>query len=156
MQLTNLTATQVVAGIAARKFSSEEVAKAFLDRTAKLASLNIYVHLDPEVVLTQARQVDRRLAAGENVGPLAGLPVAIKDLLCVEGEPTTCGSKMLANFRPPYDATVIEKLKAAGAVLYGKANMDEFAMGPDPHSGRFVGRFGSGRGSHDSPGKPGL
>ena len=110
MQLTNLTATQVVAGIAARKFSSEEVAKAFLDRTAKLASLNIYVHLDPEVVL-------------------AGLPVAIKDLLCVEGEPTTCGSKMLANFRPPYDATVIEKLKAAGAVLYGKANMDEFAMG---------------------------
>ena len=129
MQLTNLTATQVVAGIAARKFSSEEVAKAFLDRTAKLASLNIYVHLDPEVVLTQARQVDRRLAAGENVGPLAGLPVAIKDLLCVEGEPTTCGSKMLANFRPPYDATVIEKLKAAGAVLYGKANMDEFAMG---------------------------
>jgi aspartyl-tRNA(Asn)/glutamyl-tRNA(Gln) amidotransferase subunit A len=129
MQLTNLTATEVVAGISARKFNAEEVAKAFLDRTAKLKNLNIYVHLDDEVVLNQARDVDRRLAAGEAVGPLAGLPVAIKDLLCVQGEPTTCGSKMLANFRPPYNATVIEKLKAAGAVLYGKANMDEFAMG---------------------------
>lgn len=129
MQLTNLTATQVVAGIAERKFNAQEVAQAFLDRTERLKHLNIYVHLEPETVLAQARDVDRRLAAGENVGPLAGLPVAIKDLLCVQGEPTTCGSKMLANFKPPYNATVIEKLKAAGAVLYGKANMDEFAMG---------------------------
>lgn len=129
MQLTNLTATQVVAGIAERKFNAQEVAKAFLERTERLKNLNIYVHLDPETVLAQARDVDRRLAAGENVGPLAGLPVAIKDLMCVQGEPTTCGSRMLANFKPPYNATVIEKLKAAGAVLYGKANMDEFAMG---------------------------
>ena len=97
MQLTNLTATEVVAGISARKFNAEEVAKAFLDRTAKLKNLNIYVHLDDDVVLNQARDVDRRLAAGEAVGPLAGLPVAIKDLVCVQGEPTTCGSKMLAN-----------------------------------------------------------
>jgi aspartyl-tRNA(Asn)/glutamyl-tRNA(Gln) amidotransferase subunit A len=85
--------------------------------------------MDESVVLNQARAVDTRLKAGEDVGPLAGLPVAIKDLICVEGEPTTCGSRMLQGFRPPYNATVIEKLKASGAVLYGKANMDEFAMG---------------------------
>lgn len=129
MSLTSLTATETVAGIKSGKFSAEEVAKAFLDRTAKLKHLNIYVHLEPDVVLNQAREVDARLKAGENVGPLAGLPVAIKDLICVEGEPTTCGSRMLQGFRPPYNATVIEKLKASGAVLYGKANMDEFAMG---------------------------
>ena len=129
MSLTSLTATEIVAGIKSARFSAEEVAKAFLERTAKLKNLNIYVHLDESVVLNQARAVDTRLKAGEDVGPLAGLPVAIKDLICVEGEPTTCGSRMLQGFRPPYNATVIEKLKAAGAVLYGKANMDEFAMG---------------------------
>jgi len=129
MQLTEMKAAELVAGIAARKFSAVEVAQAFLDRTEKLKHLNVYVHLEPEVVLDQAKAVDKRIAAGENPGPLGGLPVAIKDLLCVKGEPTTCGSRMLKNFRPPYDATVIEKLKAAGAVLYGKANMDEFAMG---------------------------
>jgi aspartyl-tRNA(Asn)/glutamyl-tRNA(Gln) amidotransferase subunit A len=129
MSLTSLTATEIVAGIKSARFSAEEVAKAFLERTAKLKNLNIYVHLDESVVLNQARAVDTRLKAGEDVGPLAGLPVAIKDLICVEGEPTTCGSRMLQGFRPPYNATVIEKLKASGAVLYGKANMDEFAMG---------------------------
>ncbi len=129
MQLTEMKAAELVAGIAARKFSSVEVAQAFLDRSEKLKHLNVYVHLEPEVVLDQAKAVDKRIAAGENPGSLAGLPVAIKDLLCVKGEPTTCGSRMLKNFKPPYDATVIEKLKAAGAVLYGKANMDEFAMG---------------------------
>lgn len=129
MQLTEMKAAELVAGIAARTFSAVEVAQAFLDRTAKLKHLNVYVHLEPEVVLDQARSVDSRIAAGENPGPLAGLPIAIKDLLCVKGEPTTCGSRMLKGFKPPYDATVIEKLRAAGAVLYGKANMDEFAMG---------------------------
>ena len=129
MDLTQSKATEIVAGIAAKKFSAVEVAQSFLDRTAKLKHLNVYVHLEPEVVLNQARSVDKRIAAGENPGPLAGLPVAIKDLMCVKGEPTTCGSRMLKDFKPPYDATVIEKLKAAGAVLYGKANMDEFAMG---------------------------
>lgn len=129
MSLTNLTATEVVAGIKAGKFSAVEVAKAFLERTSKLRHLNIYVHLDESVVLNQAADIDARLKAGDAVGPLAGLPVAIKDLICVEGEPTTCGSRMLQGFKPPYNATVIEKLRSAGAVLYGKVNMDEFAMG---------------------------
>src|SRR5207302_9130573 len=84
---------------------------------------------DPEVVLAQARAVDAKRKACQPVGLLAGLPVAIKDVLCVEGEPTTCGSRMLRNFRPPYDATVIARLKAADAVLFGKTNMDEYAMG---------------------------
>lgn len=77
----------------------------------------------------QAEQIDRRRRAGEPLGPLAGLPVALKDLLCVRGEPTTCASRMLEHFRPPYDATIVEKLRRADAVLLGKTNMDEFAMG---------------------------
>ena len=91
--------------------------------------MNVFVHLDQERVLDQARSIDTRRRSGEPLGPLAGVPVAIKDVLCVEGEPTTCASRMLKNFRPPYDATVIARLKAAGAVLFGKTNMDEYAMG---------------------------
>ena len=106
-----------------------EIVRQLLNRSDRLKRLNVFVHLDPEQVLGQARAIDARRQAGEMVGRLAGVPVAIKDVLCVDGEPTTCGSRILCGFRPPYDATVISKLRAAGAIIFGKTNMDEFAMG---------------------------
>ncbi len=123
------TAAALLARMNAGETTSEEIVGPLLERAGRDRRLNVFVHLDPERILDQAREVDRRRRAGERVGPLAGVPVAIKDVLCVQGEPTTCGSRMLRNFRPPYDATVIARLKAAGAILFGKTNMDEFAMG---------------------------
>jgi aspartyl-tRNA(Asn)/glutamyl-tRNA(Gln) amidotransferase subunit A len=123
------TATALLAQLNAGSISSEELVRSCLDRVEGLKRLNAFVHLDPDAVLAEARSADARRANGEPLGPLAGMPVAIKDVLCVDGEPTTCGSRMLANFRPPYDATVITRLRQAGAILFGKTNMDEFAMG---------------------------
>jgi aspartyl-tRNA(Asn)/glutamyl-tRNA(Gln) amidotransferase subunit A len=123
------TAAALAARMRAGQITSEEIARALLERCQLLERLNAFVHLDADDVLAQARAVDARRKAGERLGPLAGVPVAIKDVICVEGQPTTCGSRMLRHFRPPYDATVITRLKASGAVLFGKTNMDEFAMG---------------------------
>jgi len=127
--MSSPTATTLLAAHKAGDFRSEDLARQLVDRAERLKRLNVFVHLDPEQILTQARAIDAKRAAGEAIGPLAGVPVAIKDVLCVDGEPTTCGSRMLKNFRPPYDATVIGRLRAAGAILFGKTNMDEFAMG---------------------------
>lgn len=127
--MTAATATALLEQLNAGAVTSEELARFYLDRAEKLNRLNVYVHLDRDAVLAQARAVDAKRKAGQPLGALAGVPVAIKDVLCVEGEPTTCGSRMLKTFRPPYDATVISRLKAADAVLFGKTNMDEFAMG---------------------------
>ena len=129
MSSESITAVSLLTRLVAGETSSEEVVRALLERYERAGDLNVFVHLDPEGVLAQARALDARRKNGEMVGRLAGIPVAIKDVLCVEGEPTSCGSRMLRNFRPPYDATVIAKLKAAGAILFGKTNMDEFAMG---------------------------
>src|SRR5262249_7318446 len=103
--------------------------RSLLERSERARRLNVFLHLDPQRVLDQARALDERRRAGEMLGRLGGVPVGIKDVICIEGEPTTCGSRSLQNFRPPYDATVIAKLRAAGAILFGKTNMDEFAMG---------------------------
>ena len=91
--------------------------------------INAYITLDEENALEQAAHVDRRIAQGENIGPLAGIPVALKDLICTKDLLTTCGSKILPNFVPPYDATVTTRLREADAIIPGKLNMDEFAMG---------------------------
>jgi len=127
--MNSATATALLAELEQGAITSEEIVKGLLDRALRLKRLNAFVYLDPDHVLGQARAIDKRRQSGDPVGPLAGVPVAIKDLICVEGEPTTCGSRMLRTFRPPYDATVISRLKQAGAILFGKTNMDEFAMG---------------------------
>jgi len=129
MTEAGLTAHELIDLMNAGKVTAEEIAAAALARAQSRQRLNVFVHLDSERVLAQARQIDEARREGRPLGPLAGVPVGIKDLICVSGELTTCGSRMLAGFVPPYDATVITRLRAAGAVLFGKCNMDEFAMG---------------------------
>ncbi len=135
--MTAANATGLLAQLNSGAVGSEEVARHYLDRADRLGRLKAFVHLDPEAVLSQARAVDAKRKAGAPVGPLAGIPVAIKDVLCVDGEPTTCGSRMLKTFRPPYDSTVVSRLKAADAILFGKTNMDEFAMGSSTESSAY-------------------
>ncbi|HEY7962784.1 MAG TPA: Asp-tRNA(Asn)/Glu-tRNA(Gln) amidotransferase subunit GatA [Steroidobacteraceae bacterium] len=121
--------TQLAAGLRARRFSSVELVGACLARIeASQAALNAFVTVTGEPALAAAAQADRLLAAGDG-GPLTGVPIAHKDLFCTQGVRTSCGSRMLDNFVSPYDATVVAKLKAAGAISLGKTNMDEFAMG---------------------------
>ena len=96
---------------------------------ARNDELNVFVHVDEESILAHARRVDEQVSRGEDPGPLAGVPVALKDNLCETGELTTAGSRILEGWRPPYDATVVKRIVNAGAVPMGKTNMDEFAMG---------------------------
>jgi aspartyl-tRNA(Asn)/glutamyl-tRNA(Gln) amidotransferase subunit A len=131
MKLEELSAAELGRRIAARELTSRGVTEYFLDRIERLdGAINAYVHIDREAALAEADNADRRIAAGEaGLSPLAGVPVSLKDVLCIKDVPTTCGSRMLAEFRPPYDAAVVEKLRGAGLVVLGKTNMDEFAMG---------------------------
>jgi aspartyl-tRNA(Asn)/glutamyl-tRNA(Gln) amidotransferase subunit A len=107
----------------------EVVAESLEMIAARNAALNALIHVDAEGALAAAESVDARVAAGEDPGPLAGVPVALKDNLCQRGQPTTAASRILGGWRPPYDATVVARLARAGAVAVGRANMDEFAMG---------------------------
>ena len=122
------TVAELSAALKAKQVSSAELTQGFLDRISKYRDLNAFISLDPERSLAQAKAADERLAKGQS-GPLTGIPLAQKDIFCADGWLTTCGSKMLSNFVAPYDATVIERFNAAGAVCLGKTNMDEFAMG---------------------------
>src|SRR5579872_3132981 len=125
-----LTGHEIRDRIARRETSALEVAKRSIDAVAASEpELRAYLTLTPEYALARAAEIDARIARGEDCGTLAGVPVAIKDLFCTQGVRTTSGSKILANFVPPYSATVVAKLEAAGAVMIGKTNMDEFAMG---------------------------
>lgn len=124
------TATSLLRQLQEGQVSSVELTQAFLNQIEQHdRQVGAFLSVRREVALQEAAQIDRRRQAGEPVGKLAGLPVAVKDVLCTSGEETTCGSKMLEQFKPPYDATVVEKLKSADAVIIGKTNMDEFAMG---------------------------
>jgi len=123
------TIAELAAGLRAGEFSSEELTRALLDRIGRLdPQLNAFITVTTEPALAQARAADRRRAAGES-GALTGVPIAHKDIFCTLGVRTSCGSRILDNFIAPYDATVVEKCQAAGLVMLGKTNMDEFAMG---------------------------
>ncbi|HEX9138292.1 MAG TPA: amidase, partial [Steroidobacteraceae bacterium] len=131
------TLAQLAAGLKARQYSATELARAFLERIGRAqAQLNAFITVDDAAVLAAAATADRALADG-SAGPLTGLPIAHKDIFCTAGSRTTCGSRMLANFVSPYDATVVARLRAAGVVTLGKTNMDEFAMGSSNETSHF-------------------
>ena len=124
------SATELSAMLARGEISAVELTRSVLGRIEETdGKVGAYVTVCAEDALKQAAAVDSRRAKGEELPALAGIPVAIKDNICTKGVLTTCSSKMLYNFKPPYNATVIERLNAAGAVMPGKLNMDEFAMG---------------------------
>jgi len=128
--LTRLTASELAAALAAGEVSAAEATTAHLDRIATIDDrVGAFLHVDADGALAGARDVDDRRARGEALGPLAGVPLACKDVLTQRGVPTTAGSKILEGWRPPYDATVVARLRAGGVVILGKTNMDEFAMG---------------------------
>jgi aspartyl-tRNA(Asn)/glutamyl-tRNA(Gln) amidotransferase subunit A len=130
MPLKDRSATDHLRDLDARKVSSVELTRAYLDQIQKHdAKVKAFLLVEPDAALARAKEIDDRRAAGKPVGKLGGLPVAIKDVICTQGVKTTCASKILQNFVPPYDATVVKRLKEADAVLLGKTNMDEFAMG---------------------------
>jgi len=125
-ELTLLTATELADLVARREVSAVEVTQAHLDRIATVdAKVNAFLYVDTDGALDQARRVD----AGEVSGPLAGVPLALKDIIVTKGVPTTAGSKVLEGWHPPYDATIVQRMRAAGIVVLGKTNLDEFAMG---------------------------
>jgi aspartyl-tRNA(Asn)/glutamyl-tRNA(Gln) amidotransferase subunit A len=128
--LIHASAVELAAQIANKTVSAVEVTQAHLDRIAEVdGRVNAFLHVDADGALEQARAVDHAVASGQALSPLAGVPLALKDVLTQTGVPTTAGSKILEGWRPPYDATVVERLRDAGVVILGKTNMDEFAMG---------------------------
>jgi aspartyl-tRNA(Asn)/glutamyl-tRNA(Gln) amidotransferase subunit A len=137
--LNQLTISELTARLAKRDVSAREATQACLDQIARVdGRIHAFISHDAGDALAQADAADRALAAGEAAHrPLLGVPVAVKDVLCVKNQPLNCASKILGNFVSPYDATVIEKLKAAGAVVFGRLNMDEFAMGSSTENSAF-------------------
>ncbi len=138
MQPSELSSLDIVSAIRRGDVTAERVTTAFLDRIARLdRSINAFLAVDRDGALAKAAEIDRRRKAGQPLGALAGLPVAVKDVLCTADLPTTCASRMLAGFRPPYDAEVVARLRRADAVIVGKTNMDEFAMGGSNENSAF-------------------
>src|SRR5580658_4604749 len=137
-ELTRMTAAELAGAIASGETSAVDVTQAHLDRIEAVdSSVHAFLHLAPEAALAAAGAVDARRAAGGPLGPLAGVPLVLKDLFTTTDMPTTCGSRILEGWRPPYDATITTRVRRAGIVILGKANMDEFAMGSSTENSAF-------------------
>jgi aspartyl-tRNA(Asn)/glutamyl-tRNA(Gln) amidotransferase subunit A len=138
MSIIGATTGELLKRLDRGDLQSHEVVVAYLDEiAARDGKVNAFLHVDRERALAQARAIDDKRKRGERLGKLAGLPVAIKDVICTKDEPTSCASRMLKNFVPPYDAHVITRLREADAVLLGRTNMDEFAMGSSTENSAF-------------------
>jgi aspartyl-tRNA(Asn)/glutamyl-tRNA(Gln) amidotransferase subunit A len=138
MDIPSLTIDAVREGLRAHTFTSTELTTAAIQfAREENRKTNAYLTLSEERALTAAKRVDETLARGADPGPLAGVPIAVKDVIVTKGLRTTCGSKLLANYVPPYDATAIERLEAAGGIILGKTNCDEFAMGSSTENSAF-------------------
>ncbi|MCE3010526.1 MAG: Asp-tRNA(Asn)/Glu-tRNA(Gln) amidotransferase subunit GatA [Proteobacteria bacterium] len=137
MQIHELSAQELSQKIQSKEVSAAEVAKHFLERAQNLNfKLNAFISFNEEV-LKEAEKIDLQIARGNKIGPLAGVPLGVKDMFCTQGIRTTAGSRILENFVPPYDSTVVRKLKEAGAIVLGKLNQDEFAMGSSGETSYF-------------------
>jgi aspartyl-tRNA(Asn)/glutamyl-tRNA(Gln) amidotransferase subunit A len=138
MQPAELSATDLVTAVRQGDLSAVQCTEAFLARIESLdGAINAFLKVDRDGALAKAAEIDARRKAGKPIGALAGLPVAVKDVLCTADLPTTCASKMLEHFRPPYDADTVRRLREADAVIVGKTNMDEFAMGGSNENSAF-------------------